>query len=308
MEPMRKVYLAGPMSGHAHYNYPHFIHTARYIRDRFPTTIVFNPAESTLGLGRQKKEYLREDFDFIVNEADALMVMYGWKWSEGARAEVHLALSLGLPIYDATGDMVTDISSEIDLADTFSEVNAQYQTSLPLAVALSGKMKAGKDTVGAILADYTRVKRDSFARPLKDGCGVFGVGVDEATKDRTVLQDIGEYFTQRDGRHWVKLLAARNPDIYNTGIIITDLRNDGELDWCKEFGIVTVRLQVSEKTQLERGAEADRLTHPTETRMDSRENEFDMVIPEGGTPESIALQILNATGSVERVHALFEKR
>jgi hypothetical protein len=296
-----KIYLAGPMSGRPHYNYPAFMKAAHLLRRSGYD--VFNPAESTLGLGKDKTEYLREDFEWIINEAEGMALLPEWETSEGALAEVYIAKTLQLFIFHADTMQPATISPDIH-GQKF--VAATCEPS-PLRVALSGKMKAGKDTTGDILHHLTRAPRASFAATLKEGCARMGIGVSEATKDRTVLQEIGEYFTQRDARHWVKLLDANTPQRNATGLIITDMRNPGEFEWAKENGLVTVRLQVSERTQLARGAEKDRLYHPTETRLDDRIDEFNIVIQEGLTPREVADVILRQTGSMERLQALQQK-
>lgn len=300
-EPETKgyVYLAGPMTGRAHWNYPMFMKAAKSLRSYGWS--VFNPAESGLGLGISKSLYLREDFGYIANYATHVAVLPEWETSEGARAEVMMALAIGLPVINA---FFPDYREHINMKWFGEPPIIKTEEAVPLKVALSGRMKAGKDTTGRALRALTNVPTGSFAATLKEGCGVFGIGVSEETKDRTVLQDIGEYFTQRNPRHWVDLFASNHPRLHDSGIIITDMRNDGEFEWCKEQGIVTVRLEVSEETQLARGAEADRLTHPTETRMDARLDEFDMVFEEGHTPEEIADTILRYTGSVERLELL----
>ena len=46
------------------------------------------------------RRYMQRDLGIIINEVDSIAVLNGWEKSRGALAEVALARTLGLPIYD----------------------------------------------------------------------------------------------------------------------------------------------------------------------------------------------------------------
>ena len=46
------------------------------------------------------RRFMRWDTGVIINEVDSVAVLNGWEKSRGALAEVSLARTLGLPIYD----------------------------------------------------------------------------------------------------------------------------------------------------------------------------------------------------------------
>lgn len=111
-----KVYLAGPMRGIAHFNYPAF-HAAA-ARLRAEGLEVFNPAEAdtqrtgvdasagnvTGELGDfDLRSALAEDLNFICREADAIALLPGWRGSKGAAAEHAVAVALGLQIIELDG-------------------------------------------------------------------------------------------------------------------------------------------------------------------------------------------------------------
>jgi len=120
-----KVYVAGPMTGHEHHNFPKFDAEANRLTEA--GYIVLNPAD----LDRVHEgwvDYPPEDMDkefFIGSPAmkniilrdicllmsmdpaqgDFIYLMEGWKNSIGATAEFHLAMWLGLGvIYENTRD------------------------------------------------------------------------------------------------------------------------------------------------------------------------------------------------------------
>lgn len=286
-------YLAGPMSGIPHFNYPAFIEAADKLRSRGYE--IHNPAESRLGLGYDRLTYLQEDFEFIISdECEGVFILEGWSFSEGARGEVHLALTLQKPVIKYWN--MEPMESSVLL---FLEPQSPYKDiPMPLQVAINGKMRSGKDTVANKLQYWTQVPIDRFARPLKEGCEYFGCGDGEVVKDRVALQDIGQYFTARNPRWWVNLLDERHPNREQTGLIIPDLRSPEEFAWCKEQGILTVRLEVDEDTQVSRGAERERLQHVTETGLDDILDEFDYVFPQNSSTDFIVSTLIAETGSL----------
>lgn len=108
-----KVYLAGPMTGIPHFNYPAFNAAAAKLRAE--GCEVFNPAEydvitygkdisnpdgdaekATAEHGFDRRAALKADLAWICDHADAIALLPGWDRSSGARAERALADALGL--------------------------------------------------------------------------------------------------------------------------------------------------------------------------------------------------------------------
>lgn len=106
------IYLAGPMSGIPHFNFPAFHRAAWRLRAQGHT--VFNPAEwdikkygdisehNTTGDvaqaandGFNLREALAKDTQFICMEADAIALLPGWEYSSGAIAEWALGRAFG---------------------------------------------------------------------------------------------------------------------------------------------------------------------------------------------------------------------
>lgn len=127
-----RVYLAGPMRGLPDFNYPAFHKAAAELRAiGFD---VFNPAEAFDGdQSLPASTYLRLDFDELVNKSQKVFVLPGWQSSAGARVEVQIALSIGLPVHlweDGKGRGkidVTDLPVELEAAThVYGERQASY--------------------------------------------------------------------------------------------------------------------------------------------------------------------------------------
>lgn len=111
-----KIYLAGPMRGIPHFNYPAFEAAAAALREKGHE--VFSPAEHdmrTFGRdisnptgseqqaatehGFNIRKALCEDLTWICQEADAICMLPGWENSKGATAERATALAIGLAVF-----------------------------------------------------------------------------------------------------------------------------------------------------------------------------------------------------------------
>lgn len=122
-----KLYLAGPMTGHDHFNFPAFMRYAELLRGH--GHVVINPAEESLALhGIQWKgsltlaetaklgttpweEYLQKDIEAI-DTVDAVAVLPGWETSKGATREVDHAVASGKSVYNAVLLASTDPHAE----------------------------------------------------------------------------------------------------------------------------------------------------------------------------------------------------
>lgn len=92
-----KVYIAGPMTGYPDFNFPAFHYAASHLRRLGHDPL--NPATSFDG--RQDLEYemyIREAVRMVAM-ADAIVLLDGWSMSKGATMELHVALTIGLPVY-----------------------------------------------------------------------------------------------------------------------------------------------------------------------------------------------------------------
>ena len=93
---VKKIYVAGPMTGYPDCNYPAFNQAAEDLRDLGYDVV--NPAESTL-VDAHYTDFLREDLRLVL-DCDAIATLPGWEHSVGARNEVMVAGVLGMPVHE----------------------------------------------------------------------------------------------------------------------------------------------------------------------------------------------------------------
>lgn len=95
-----RVYIAGPMTGIADYNFPAF--NAMADKMRAAGWHVENPADHGLVDGADWADYLRYDIGCLAS-CEAIMLLPGWTASRGARLEVSIAKELGVVFMFADG-------------------------------------------------------------------------------------------------------------------------------------------------------------------------------------------------------------
>lgn len=95
-----RVYLAGPMTGYAEFNFPAF--NAEADRLRATGLEVVNPAEHGIVDGAEWCDYLRYDIAQL-SRCEAIHFLPGWQESKGARLEHSIAVSLGMRMSFADG-------------------------------------------------------------------------------------------------------------------------------------------------------------------------------------------------------------
>jgi hypothetical protein len=93
-----KTYIAGPMSGIEHFNYPAF--HAKAVELRAEGRTVLSPAEGVDDTSKPWDFYMRRALLLLV-QCDAIYMLAGWKASKGARLEHHIAEALGMVIEGA---------------------------------------------------------------------------------------------------------------------------------------------------------------------------------------------------------------
>lgn len=93
-----RIYVAGPMTGHPHLNFPAF--HAEAARLRALGYEVVNPAEINTDPSADWLACMRNDIKHLV-DCDAIAMLEGWQSSRGARLEYTIALILGHALFRA---------------------------------------------------------------------------------------------------------------------------------------------------------------------------------------------------------------
>jgi hypothetical protein len=92
---MKRIYIAGPMTGLPDLNFPAFHYEAAKLRAH--GFEVVNPAEVNPDKGMSWVDCMRTDIAELV-KCDAIRLLPGWEHSKGATLEEHIAERLGLQI------------------------------------------------------------------------------------------------------------------------------------------------------------------------------------------------------------------
>jgi len=93
-----KIYLSGPITGIPDSNRPLFASVAADLRRRGYDVV--SPIEHDhLAAGNDWSDYLRKDLRLIA-DCDAIAVLPKWNRSRGARLEVYIAITLGMPVLE----------------------------------------------------------------------------------------------------------------------------------------------------------------------------------------------------------------
>lgn len=177
-------------------------------------------------------------------------------------------------------------------------------------IAIYGKATAGKTTLAEALDDHITdqfVEIARFAGPLKDGLAEMGITKEETPElYRQAAQYIGtEIVRSYDVNWWVNLMAQaiELASVWDDGddyFIIDDLRFPNELEWCEMNGFLTVKIEVSPITQVDRGMTEERMTHPSETALDHiPDMRWGLIIPEQTTVEGRVELVLAALAEAE---------
>ena len=92
---MKRVYIAGPMTGLPELNFPAFHAAAARLR-RLGLEVV-NPAEINAGTTLGWADCMRADIAQLVT-CDSIALLPGWEKSRGASLERHIAETLGMRV------------------------------------------------------------------------------------------------------------------------------------------------------------------------------------------------------------------
>lgn len=172
-------------------------------------------------------------------------------------------------------------------------------------IALFGKMRSGKDTVGQLLIDRYGFKKYAFG----DGIGeIIHRYFPEAFNDgkpRHHYQFIGQQFRELDPEVWIKYLLKsveadrdkRAVQEIPSNVVVTDARQFNEYQKLKEDGYIIVKVETDEDIRLERiKASGDKFTpeqlcHPTELQVDMVDPDF--IIKNNGSLRDLEVSVAN---------------
>lgn len=159
-------------------------------------------------------------------------------------------------------------------------------------IALTGKMRSGKNTVADYLEKEYGFVQFAFADSLKlIVTQLFGLDEEDGIQYRKLLQKFGQYCRSIDPDVWIRQCfedMMQYEFYYETcdgkkmPIVITDLRQPNEYDRCRAEGFVIVRVTAPDELRIERikqmGEEYDdeTLNHETEQYVDTFDVDYEI--------------------------------
>jgi dephospho-CoA kinase len=161
-------------------------------------------------------------------------------------------------------------------------INVNREVSV-IKIALTGKIRSGKSTVSNHLYIRHSFNEVAFGDALKKNAHATFPWIYEWNKPRALYQTYGQLMRKIEPDVWIKH-AERAVDgaiDFRTGIgeaqvgvVITDLRQPNEYEWCRKNGFSIIRVTAPDEDRLFRAKiagddfnEAD-LEHETESHID----------------------------------------
>lgn len=168
-----------------------------------------------------------------------------------------------------------------------------------IKIALTGKMRVGKDTVYKLLAQELttyaeqnnlkpEVHQIAFGDALKEYSeALFPDRFEDGKKPRELFQWFGQTMRQADPDIWVKKAGQKVSQLRPFGDggslyapIITDLRQPNEYKYCKENDFYIIKITAPDEIRLSRMQSTgdnftkQSLTHETESHIDTYKVDF----------------------------------
>lgn len=143
-----------------------------------------------------------------------------------------------------------------------------------MKIALTGKMRSGKDTVAAHLCERYGFERVAFGDALKRNAHAVFPWISAESKPRSLYQQFGQVMRQEfDENVWIKHARLAVDSIVGA-VVITDLRQPNEYEWARTNGFVIIRVTAPDGLRIKRAISAGDdftvhdLAHETELAID----------------------------------------
>ena len=169
-------------------------------------------------------------------------------------------------------------------------------------IALTGKLRAGKDEVARHLYIKCGFDRVAFGDALKRHAHEVFPWISEASKPRALYQQFGQLMREIEPDVWIKHVERKvngvidfrvNTGAERVGIVVTDLRQQNEVDWCRANGFTLIRVTAPDDVRIARAIKAgDNFS----------ENDLEHVTESAVSNFAVDYEVSNA-GTVEELHA-----
>jgi len=151
-----------------------------------------------------------------------------------------------------------------------------------IKIALTGKMRSGKDTVADYLKREYGFKTFAFAEGIKFVCGSLHLEPSNGRKPRALYQGVGQDLRKYDPDVWLKYTFDKirqkcGPD---DNIVVSDVRQPNEVDALRAVGFTIICVDSSEENRMARmlalgdDFKTEDLRHKTELAVDTLDVDF----------------------------------
>jgi dephospho-CoA kinase len=160
-----------------------------------------------------------------------------------------------------------------------------------IKIALMGKIRSGKSTVSNHLYIRHSFNRVAFGDALKKNAHATFPWIYEWNKPRALYQQFGQLMRQIDPDVWIKHAEQAvkgaidfrvNTGADEVGVVVTDCRQQNEVDWCRKNGFSIVRVVADDNIRLKRAVAAgdefkiEDLSHETEQNIMNFEVDYEI--------------------------------
>jgi dephospho-CoA kinase len=178
-------------------------------------------------------------------------------------------------------------------------------------IALSGKLRAGKDEISNHLYIKYGFNRVAFGDALKRHAHAVFPWISDGTKPRALFQQFGQLMREIDPDVWIKHAERAvqgaidfrvNTGAERVGIVLTDVRQENEVAWCRKNGFTLIRVTAPDEVRIARAIEAgdsfveNDLVHSTELAIDGFE--VDAEIVNDGSVDDLKRKIDEIMGAI----------
>jgi dephospho-CoA kinase len=169
-------------------------------------------------------------------------------------------------------------------------INVNREVSI-VKIALTGKMRSGKDTVANHLYIRHGFDKVAFGDALKRIAHDTFPWVSEFSKPRALYQFMN-VMREYDKDVWIKHVEQAvkgaidfhvNTGAEKIGVVVTDVRQQNEVDWCRENGFTLIRVTAPDEERIARAIAAGDdftvhdLCHETELAIDGFSVDYEIV-------------------------------
>jgi dephospho-CoA kinase len=182
-------------------------------------------------------------------------------------------------------------------------INVNREVSV-VKIALTGKLRAGKDEVAQHLYIRYGFDRVAFGDALKRNAHAVFPWISDGTKPRALYRQFGQLMREIDEDVWIDHAgrAVKGAIDFRVGmgaerigIVVTDLRQPNEFKWAKANGFTVIRVTAPDEVRIARAISAGDsfsvhdLAHETELAIDGFE--VDHEVHNDGTVDELKAQI-----------------